>query len=118
MSLHRRLSRRASPSHCCARNCVSALRTYYTLLSVGNISFRVSIDTASSDLWLFSSDCTSGACKSSPKYPLSYDSHSFVSVNGNSTTFNVSYADTSSAFYIRCVCVMLRSVLAQWPRGS
>lgn len=72
-------------------------QTYYTLLSVGNISFRVSIDTASSDLWLFSSDCTSGACKSSPKYPLSYDSHSFVSVNGNSTTFNVSYADTSMA---------------------
>ncbi|THH14213.1 hypothetical protein EW146_g6091 [Bondarzewia mesenterica] len=73
------------------------LQTYYALLSVGNISFRVGLDTASSDLWLFSSNCASSACKSSPKYPLSYDSPSFVSVNGNATTFNVSYADTSMA---------------------
>ncbi|TDL25860.1 acid protease [Rickenella mellea] len=78
-------------------------QTYYSLITVGGIAFRVALDTASSDLWLLASSCTSAVCKSVPTYPLSYSSPSFVSVNNNATTFNVSFADTtgSSGFLAR-----------------
>ncbi|KAF8256813.1 aspartic peptidase domain-containing protein [Lactarius quietus] len=71
--------------------------TYYTLISLGNISFRVAVDTGSSDLWVVSSACDTAQCKSLPTYPLSYPSPSFVSVNSNATTFNVSFVDTTVA---------------------
>lgn len=71
-------------------------RTYYALAEVGKVSLRLSLDTASADLWLVSSACTSSACNV-PKYPLTFESPTFVSVNSNATVFNVSYADSTSA---------------------
>ncbi|KAI0034553.1 aspartic peptidase domain-containing protein, partial [Vararia minispora EC-137] len=69
--------------------------TYYTIMTVGNISFRAAIDTGSADFWLLSTGCTDNACNNLPKYPLLYDSPSFTAVNGNSTQFNASFADTT-----------------------
>ncbi|KAI0833486.1 acid protease [Trametes gibbosa] len=71
-------------------------QTYYALAEVGKVSLRLALDTASSDLWLVSSDCTSSACNV-PKYPLAFESPTFISVNSNATAFNVSYADSTSA---------------------
>ena len=74
-------------------------RTYYTVISIGGVSFRVAMDTASSDIWVVSSACSTAQCKSLPKYPLTtYNSPTFVSVNQNATLFNVSFADTTSAY--------------------
>lgn len=70
-------------------------RSYYTLISVGNATFRVALDTGSADLWLISSACTNSSC-SVPKYQLGYPSPTFVSINSNQTVFNVSFADTTS----------------------
>ncbi|THH09160.1 hypothetical protein EW145_g2211 [Phellinidium pouzarii] len=68
--------------------------SYYTVLEIGNISFRLSLDTGSSDLWVLSSACTSkDFCKSLPSYPLSFQSPSFEAINSNQTTFNISFAD-------------------------
>ncbi|KAI0313749.1 acid protease, partial [Amylostereum chailletii] len=72
-------------------------RTYYSVLSVGNISFRVALDTASADLWLLSSACSSTHCKSVPRYPLTYHSPTFTPINDNSSLFNVSFADSTAA---------------------
>ncbi|KAF8553950.1 acid protease [Imleria badia] len=71
--------------------------TYYTVIQAGQISFRASLDTGSSDAWLVSTACTTKTCSAVPKYPLTYASPTFVSVNNNDTTFNVSYADGTSA---------------------
>lgn len=73
-------------------------RTYYSLISVGGVNFRVAIDTGSSDAWIVSSACVTTQCKSLPRYPLTYDSPTFVSVNSNATAFNVSFADTTCAY--------------------
>ncbi|CDO73707.1 hypothetical protein BN946_scf185015.g35 [Trametes cinnabarina] len=70
--------------------------TYYVLAGIGNVSLRLALDTASSDLWLVSSDCTARACNV-PKYPLAFESPTFASVNSNATEFNVSYADSTAA---------------------
>jgi hypothetical protein len=67
------------------------------LVAVGTISFYVVLDTASADLWLASSACTTSSCRHNPTYPLAYNSSSFVSVNDNSTPFFVSYADGTGA---------------------
>ncbi|KAH9068324.1 acid protease [Lactarius deliciosus] len=72
-------------------------QTYYSLISLGNVSLRVGLDTGSSDLWVVSSACDTAQCKSLPQYPLSYPSPSYVSVNSNATAFNVSFADTTTA---------------------
>ncbi|KAI9440055.1 acid protease [Lactarius indigo] len=72
-------------------------QTYYSLISLGNVSLRVGFDTGSSDLWVVSSGCDTAQCKSLPQYPLFYPSPSFVSVNSNATIFNVSFADTTTA---------------------
>ncbi|KAK7690712.1 hypothetical protein QCA50_005811 [Cerrena zonata] len=72
-------------------------QSYYTVIQAGNASFRIALDTASSDLWLVSSGCTAKPCTSVPKYPLGYQSPSFVSVNQNQTVFNTSFADGTTA---------------------
>ncbi|KAM5535927.1 hypothetical protein V8D89_010367 [Ganoderma adspersum] len=70
--------------------------TYYALSGIGNLSFRLALDTASADLWAVSSACTLNTCKL-PKYPLSYQSPTFVPVNANHSQFSVSYADNTGA---------------------
>lgn len=79
------------PSH--SGELTATRRSYYAVISAGNISFRVALDTGSSDTWLMSSACTSSVCKKVPTYPLAYSSPSFVSINNNETAFAVSYAD-------------------------
>ena len=70
-------------------------RSYYAVIKAGNISMRVALDTASSDLWIVSSSCQSGTCTKVPRYPLTYKSPTFVVVNDNTTTFVAQYADTT-----------------------
>ena len=77
--------------------------SYYATIAAGNISFRLAVDTGSSDMLITSTDCASNACRSIPKYPLKYQSPTFVSLNGNTTTFNVSYADGT------CACALIAS---------
>lgn len=72
--------------------------SYYTIVTAGNISFRLALDTGSSDILIVSSACDTANCQEVPKYPLSYQSPSFVSINDNTTIFNISFADGTSAF--------------------
>ncbi|KAI0264506.1 aspartic peptidase domain-containing protein [Gloeopeniophorella convolvens] len=72
-------------------------QTYYSVVSLGNISLRLAFDTASSDIWAVSSGCNAVQCRALPRYPLTYDSPTFVSVNNNASVFNVSFADTTTA---------------------
>ncbi|KAH8831916.1 acid protease [Flagelloscypha sp. PMI_526] len=67
--------------------------SYYTVIQLGDINFRVALDTASSDLWVLTSQCTTSACHDLPRYPIQYQSPSFVIVNGNQTGFELGYAD-------------------------
>lgn len=68
-------------------------RSYYTVIQVGGVYFRVALDTGSADLWLISSACATDSCKSVPQYPLSYNSPTFVSMGDNTTYFRVRYVD-------------------------
>ncbi|KAL1679441.1 aspartic peptidase domain-containing protein [Schizophyllum commune] len=74
----------------------SGKTSYYTELKTGEITFRVALDTASSDLWLFSSACASDQCQAVPRYPLGYASQTFAAVNDNETEFRASYSDGSA----------------------
>ena len=78
-------------------------RSYYAVIKAGNISMRVVLDTASSDLWIVSSSCQSDTCTQVPRYPLTYESPTFVAVNDNTTAFVAHYADTT------CMYGLLRS---------
>ncbi|KIJ62783.1 hypothetical protein HYDPIDRAFT_113882 [Hydnomerulius pinastri MD-312] len=71
--------------------------TYYVVLQAGEISFRAAIDTGSSDFWLVSTACETKTCSAVPRYPLTYASPTFVSVNNNATNFTLSYADGTGA---------------------
>ncbi|KAG1750754.1 acid protease [Suillus lakei] len=73
------------------------VRTYYVVLQAGQISFRAALDTGSADFWLTSTACTTSTCMSVPRYPLTYASPTFVSINNNETAFSVSYADGTGA---------------------
>ena len=78
-------------------------RSYYAVIKTGNISMRVALDTASSDLWIVSSSCQSDTCTQVPRYPLTYESPTFVVVNDNTTTFIAQYADTTCVYsLLRC----------------
>jgi hypothetical protein len=68
-------------------------QSYYTNIKAGNITFRVVLDTASSDLWILASDCDTASCKIVPRYPLTYQSPTFISLNNNATNFTAHYAD-------------------------
>lgn len=73
--------------------------SYYTTIAAGNISFRLALDTGSSDMFIVSTDCLSATCHSIPRYPLKYQSPTFAPLNGNTTAFNVSYADGTCASF-------------------
>ncbi|PBK75653.1 acid protease [Armillaria solidipes] len=75
----------------------STTQAYFAILKAGATSFRVALDTASADLWLLSTQCTTDVCKAVPRYPLQYQSGTFVTVNNNSTAFSVSYSDGTAA---------------------
>ncbi|KAF9477924.1 acid protease [Pholiota conissans] len=68
-------------------------QSYYTVIKVGALNFRVALDTASADLWLVSTGCETESCKKVPRYPLTYQSSTFVSLDGNATEFSAKYAD-------------------------
>ncbi|KAH9928301.1 acid protease [Fomitopsis serialis] len=72
-------------------------QSYYTIVSMGNMSFRVALDSGSADLWVVSTACSSSVCSSIPRYQLAYGSSTFQSVNSNNSLFNISYADTTFA---------------------
>ncbi|KAJ6494796.1 aspartic peptidase A1 [Mycena vitilis] len=72
-------------------------QTYYTVLQIGDVYFRVALDSASSDLWIMGSKCTTSQCTAVPRYPLSYQSPTFGVVNNNATLFKAGYADGTAA---------------------
>ncbi|KAF9468109.1 aspartic peptidase A1 [Collybia nuda] len=72
-------------------------QSYFAVIKIGDINFRVVLDTASSDLWVMSSDCNTHSCTTVPRYPLAYQSPTFTTIDGNSTQFLASYADGTTA---------------------
>jgi len=94
-SIHRRSTTQASGIGSLALS--DDKQSYFVVIETGVISFRVAIDTGSSDLWLISTACTTATCQQVPGYPLAYHSATFVPVNNNLTTFNATYADGTYA---------------------
>ncbi|KAJ7127027.1 aspartic peptidase domain-containing protein [Mycena epipterygia] len=72
-------------------------QTYFAVIQTGAVYFRVALDTASSDLWIIGSTCSTSACTVVPRYPLAYQSPTFEVVNNNETVFKASYADGTVA---------------------
>ncbi|KAJ4477163.1 acid protease, partial [Lentinula aciculospora] len=71
--------------------------SYYAVIGLGDMNFRVSLDTASSDLWIMASSCSTSTCQAVPRYPLTYESATYRAVNENSTEFAAEYADGTIA---------------------
>lgn len=84
----------------------SEYSSYYTLAKVGNLTYRIAIDTGSSDLWLVDSTCSTSTCKSTPRFPLAYYSSTYSSINDNQTYFDLSFADETSASAVRFFLVV------------
>ena len=82
-------------------------RTYYTTLQVGNITFRAAVDSGSSDFWVLSTGCQSSKCSGLPRYPLDYNTTTFVPVNDNNTAFSVHYADGTGEFAAFSLCISI-----------
>lgn len=80
--------------------CWLVYSSYYATIAAGNISFRLAVDTGSADTFITSTDCLSAGCREIPRYPLKYQSPTFASLNENTTTFNVSYADGTCAYFL------------------
>ena len=78
-------------------------RSYYAVIQAGPVNLRVDLDTASSDLWIVSSACETNTCSRAPRYPLTYESSTFLPVNGNTTAFNARYADTTCIYHLLSV---------------
>ncbi|KAJ6505971.1 aspartic peptidase A1 [Mycena vulgaris] len=77
---------------------ISANRqAWFVVLQIGEIYFRVALDTASSDLWIMGSACSTSSCAAVPRYPLGYASPTFEVVNNNATVFQAKYADGTGA---------------------
>ncbi|KAK2463404.1 hypothetical protein APHAL10511_004490 [Amanita phalloides] len=92
-------------------------QSYYTMIQISDIFFRVALDTASSDLWIVSTACQSPTCKTVPKYPLLYESPTFVSVANNATPYQVSYQDgTAASGFIAIESVQLANLTS--PRQA
>jgi hypothetical protein len=72
-------------------------RSYNALVSIGPYAFLLSLDTASSDTWVVSSDCRTASCRDLPVYSANLPSASFASVADNTTAFHVGFADGTSA---------------------
>ncbi|KAJ6619714.1 aspartic peptidase domain-containing protein [Mycena sp. CBHHK59/15] len=72
-------------------------QTYFAVIQAGSINFRVALDTASSDLWIMASTCSTSSCAAVPRYPLTYESPTFGVVNDNKTVFEARYADGTVA---------------------
>ncbi|KAF8920307.1 aspartic peptidase domain-containing protein [Mucidula mucida] len=75
----------------------SDAQSYYAVIKAGATYFRVALDTASSDMWLISTNCTTSTCTKVPRYPLEYESGTYITVNDNTTAFSASYSDGTVA---------------------
>ncbi|KAM6504503.1 aspartic peptidase A1 [Amanita muscaria] len=89
-------------------------QSYYTVISIGDIYFRVVLDTGSSDLWIMSTACQTNSCKSLPRYPLAYESPTFLSIANNATPYQVSYADgTAASGFVALETVQLANITVE-----